>query len=84
MHSLQRGTLCRDTNPVDRFNHREVWGSHTGDYEECCLLGCDIVMSSGSLPTFQINVLPLFSGWKSETSGQASTNLIFNVTLKRQ
>jgi hypothetical protein len=33
-------------------------GSHSGDYEEYCLLGSDAGYSGRSLPTFQRNVSP--------------------------
>jgi hypothetical protein len=39
-----------------------IWGSHGGEYEEGCLLGCSTVKSGRSLPTFQRSLLPPSSG----------------------
>jgi hypothetical protein len=35
-----------------------TWGSHGGDYEDGCLLGCSGVQTDMSLPAFQGSVLP--------------------------
>jgi hypothetical protein len=35
-----------------------IWGSHGGEYEDGCLLGCSAVYSGRSLPTFQRSLLP--------------------------
>lgn len=34
--------------------------SHSGDYEEDCVLGCDAILSGGLLPTSSRNLLPPF------------------------
>jgi hypothetical protein len=35
----------------------DIWGSHAGEYEDYCLLGCDTVQSGRSLPMFRRNLL---------------------------
>jgi hypothetical protein len=42
--------------------NRRIWGSHAGEYEDGCLLGCSAVLSGRSLPTFQRSLLPPSSG----------------------
>jgi hypothetical protein len=37
----------------------EISGSHGGEYEDDCLLGCCVVESGRSLPKFQRFLLPL-------------------------
>jgi hypothetical protein len=39
----------------------KIWGFHSGDYEECRLLGCGAVYILCE-PTFRRNVMPPFSG----------------------
>jgi hypothetical protein len=48
--NLRIYTLCR------------ISGSHCGEYEDGCLLGCSAVESGRSLPTFQRYLLPPLSG----------------------
>jgi hypothetical protein len=51
-----------------------IWGSHAGEYEDGCVLGCSAVKSGRSLPTFQRSLLPPSSGrWVSRhTRGHSS------------
>jgi hypothetical protein len=51
------------------ISYFEIWGSHCGDYEECCLLGCGSVQPSRSLPTFRSNV-PASWMWKNKPRKQ--------------
>jgi hypothetical protein len=44
------------------INPCSIWGSHGGEYEDGCLLGCSTVQSGRSLPTFQSSLLPPSSG----------------------
>jgi hypothetical protein len=46
--------------------HR-IRGSHSGGYEEFCLLGYNVVKSTDSWPTFWKNMLLALSGSKSKT-----------------
>jgi hypothetical protein len=43
---------------VQREVYSEISGSHGGEYEDGCLLGCCVVWSGGSSPTFQRCLLP--------------------------
>jgi hypothetical protein len=36
MNLLQK--ICKESKKI----HREIWGSHSGDYERCCVLGHDV------------------------------------------
>jgi hypothetical protein len=38
---------------VNPIVHGEISGSHGGEYEDDCLLGCCTLQSGRSLPTFQ-------------------------------
>jgi hypothetical protein len=49
------GALCTKTD------FRKIWDFHGGDYEECCLLGCDAVWLLQE-PMFRKIVLPPSSG----------------------
>jgi hypothetical protein len=41
---------------------RMIWGSHGGEYEDGCLLGCSAVWTGIKLPVFQRFLLPPSSG----------------------
>jgi hypothetical protein len=43
---------------VDWIHLSRIWGSHGGEYEDGCLLGCSTVLSGRSLPAFQRTLLP--------------------------
>jgi hypothetical protein len=45
-----------------------ILGSHTGGYEEFCLLGYITLQSVDSLPAFRQNISPLFSGSNNNPS----------------
>jgi hypothetical protein len=51
------------TDTLIQYSTGEISGSHGGEYEDDCLLGCCAVLSGRSLPTFQRCLLPSSSGW---------------------
>jgi hypothetical protein len=57
------------------FSPGTIWGSHGGDYEDGCLLGCSAVWTGVSLPTFQRSVLPPSSGRWVITSEISETSV---------
>jgi len=42
----------------------EIFGSHVGEYYDCCPKGCETMQCHRQIPTFQRNLLPPSSGHK--------------------
>jgi hypothetical protein len=40
-----------------------ICGTHSGEHEDGCILGCSGMYTGISLPKFQKSVLPPSSGW---------------------
>jgi hypothetical protein len=65
-------TQCNETLLQRRW--RQITGSqwnmrfHGGDHEDYSLMGCDTVLFGTLIPTFQCNLLPLFSRKNSSLS----------------
>jgi hypothetical protein len=55
--------MNKNTEPV--FLLGEISGSHGGEHEDGCLLGCCAMQSGRSLPTFQRCLLPPSSGYST-------------------
>jgi hypothetical protein len=53
--SMHNSTVYVEGLRQNQTKHREIGGSHGGDYEEYCLLGCDAVYSPRNSPTFRRN-----------------------------
>jgi hypothetical protein len=77
---------------INRINHHtfsRIWGSHCGQYEDGCLLGCSAVKSGRSISTFQRSLLPLSSGRSGlialmmETANTSETLVYFYQTTRR-
>jgi hypothetical protein len=43
-----------------------IWGSHGGEYEDCCLLGCSAVQSGRSLPSKGESETQIREEWQCE------------------
>jgi hypothetical protein len=61
IYALWRILVCRRGSVEAVFincdNICGIWGSHSGDYEEYCLLGYNYMLSVESQPKFQSNIL---------------------------
>ena len=44
----------------------DIWVCHGGDYEDCCFLGCDTMLSDKCVLKFQRNLPPSSSGWQQD------------------
>ena len=75
---------ARDNIRSQNIFKYEIWGSHSSDAQDSCLLGCYIMSLGEWLPVFWRTILPSPLGsiysWNLKDEG---CNILWNITLQR-